>query len=329
MKLSMNVLVVGSSVIDLFFEVEDKKRVKLSENQVSFELGDKIPTRIKKIALGGNGANVSVGLAKLDHSVSFYTYLGNDLFSREIQEVIEKHGIKLLVEKEEGSKSSLSLILSLFNDRIIFSNHQLRNHTFKYNEPKPDFIYLTSIGNYWQEAYQSVLEYVKVNHVPLAFNPGSYQLEEKTDLFFAVLKNTKIIFVNKEEAKRILAWANISFENNSEKEIMSEIKKLGVEIVSLTDGKNGSFTLDENNNFYQTKPYVESMLVVEKTGAGDAYTSGFLAKYLFDKNIQESMQWGSLNAYAVMQKTGAQEGLLDLKTMNNLLNKKNSETQSA
>ena len=42
----MKVLVVGSSVIDLFLKVEEKEFYQLKDNKISFNLGDKIPQNI-------------------------------------------------------------------------------------------------------------------------------------------------------------------------------------------------------------------------------------------------------------------------------------------
>ena len=50
--------------------------------------------------------------------------------------------------------------------------------------------------------------------------------------------------------------------------------------------------------------------VVEKTGAGDAYTAGFLAATLNNQPIEEAMHWGALDSASVIQKTGAEDGLL-------------------
>jgi sugar/nucleoside kinase (ribokinase family) len=50
--------------------------------------------------------------------------------------------------------------------------------------------------------------------------------------------------------------------------------------------------------------------VIEKTGAGDAYTSGFLSAVLSNLSFEEAMIWGSVNAGSVIQKIGAEQGLL-------------------
>src|SRR3989344_6044593 len=100
----MHVLVIGSSVIDLF---------------LSLDLGDKIPSQISRSAVGGNGANVSVGLTKLEIPTTFYTYLGNDFFSREIESGLSSQGVELDIERHPESSSPLHIILDFPDDRVI------------------------------------------------------------------------------------------------------------------------------------------------------------------------------------------------------------------
>ena len=48
----------------------------------------------------------------------------------------------------------------------------------------------------------------------------------------------------------------------------------------------------------------------EITGAGDAHASGTVAALALGLPLEEALLWGAANASAVLQKIGAQEGLL-------------------
>ena len=50
--------------------------------------------------------------------------------------------------------------------------------------------------------------------------------------------------------------------------------------------------------------------VIEKTGAGDAFGSGFLTGYIKEKSIERGLQIGIANAASCIQKLGAKNGLL-------------------
>lgn len=307
----MKVLVVGSSVIDLFLEIKDKSKVVSGSETVSFRLGDKIPIDLNRLAIGGDGANISVGLKRLGIETSFYTSLGNDLFSKEIEEALVKEGVKLIVQRE-GQTSFLSLILNFDKDRIIFTNREERNNDFNYNDLDPDFIYLASVGDKWEEVYRKVLNFAKEKNIPLGFTPGGPQLEKPHELVTGVLKSSKIVFLNKDEAEKILKFNNIQYQNEI-KDILSKLKTLGTEILSVTNGLEGAYCLDKENNFYSIKPFGTNL--VDRVGAGDAYTSGFLSGYLSNQRIIDCMKRGTFNASSVVQKTGAQEGLLTKEEM--------------
>lgn len=302
----MQTLVIGSSVIDLFLGIENSSRFDLTKNSLILNLGDKIPINIREISLGGNGANVAVGLQKLGINTVLSTYLGQDLFSREIEGIIREKGVELIVQEPRLPRSSFSFILSFKADRIIFSHHEKAEFCFYFkNNSAPDFVYLTSIGHNFLNAYRQVLDFVK-NRIPLGFNPGTHQLEEKSDIVLEAVKNTQILFVNLKEAKTILSWVETHLKDP--KEILDRLQNLGAKVVSITNGGSGAYAIDTNHNHYFI-PSTEDK-TVDKTGAGDAYTSGFLSAYLLGRPVPECMRWGGVNAYAVLQKLGAQEGLL-------------------
>jgi sugar/nucleoside kinase (ribokinase family) len=309
----MHVLVVGTSVIDLFLTI-DTDHFSVSNGKVLMSLGDKIPSDIKRLTLGGNGANVSVGLTKLEIPTSFYTYLGADILSREIEDGLTQEGVELVGEKGITKNSPLHVIFDFNDDRIIFSHYQRADYTFDYNKGDvPDFIFLTSIADSWEKAYRQVLDYAIKNRVPIAFSPGTRQLENLKDIVFEVLKHTKIFFSNKEEAKKILKKT----EQNEVKDLLLGIKSLGPDIVSITDGANGAYAIDKENATYTIGSLPSES--TERTGAGDAYAAGFFAGVIYDNKVKDAMRWGALNANSVMQHVGAQSGLITKRKLDSVL----------
>lgn len=304
-------LVIGSSLIDLFLKIEnEKENTTISDSTVTLRLGAKIPIDINRLAIGGNGANVSVGLTRLGVKTTFFTYLGEDIFSRQISETIKDEGVNLIIEKGKSQKSSLSLIFDIDRDRIIFSHHERRDHTFYYEHASlPTFCYLTSMGRDWDKAYQQFLLFATHNNIPFAFAPGSHQMMDKNTLFEDACRKASIIFINKEEAQSIIEhFTKKQIEDI--KELLVQLKNLGPTEVSITAGEKGAFFIGKNGTMSHIEPYRGHEQRVEKTGAGDAYASGFLAAYLHEKKVDECMRWGVINAYYSMQEIGAQAGLV-------------------
>ena len=302
----MNILVVGASLIDLFLRLEES-HVKTSGQSIELQLGDKIPTQIDKLTLGGNGANVSVGLARLGINTSFFTWLGDDALSKEIENTILSENVKLLTDSARGKTTGLSVILNFGKDRIILSHHEVGDHNFDHKEEtKPDVVYLTSIGDRWEETYKKVLDFCLEKGSILAFSPGTKQIEEFGDIVSSALKKTNYLFVNRQEAEVILKQTGLSGGNI--KNIFSNLSSLGPKIISVTDGANGAYSMAENGQIYRISA-IPTSSEINRTGAGDAYATGFLAAILQEKEIDQAMAWGASNAYSVMQKVGAQDGL--------------------
>jgi len=311
----MNVLSVGSSLIDLFVDLNQNEKVSLQNDKVILNLGDKIPVGIKALSLGGNASNVASGIKKLGVSSSLYTYLGSDVLSNYIGQTMQEDGVELIRDFEEGVTGSLSIILSITDDRTILSHHNQGNYSFDKTKivTKPDLIYLTSIGDEWEEAYRNVVSYALENNIPIALSPGSAQMKDLNDVFIDAVHKSKMLFCNLEEAKKICQRLSGS-EIVDPKQLLAKITEFGFELLSITDGENGSYALtDKDSSTYK----IETMKPTgnEKTGAGDAYAAGFLASYLSKMPIEECMKRGVLNALGVMSNIGAHTGQLKLDDM--------------
>jgi ribokinase len=310
----LDILCVGDCKIDIFLKIPtdnphfglDKEKHKLF-----LSYGEKIYIDRYVLGIGGNATNTGVGIARLGLKVGLCAEIGKDEFSRKILDQLKQEDINTNFLSQTDKETSISIGLNYEGDRTLFTEHVQREHNFDFTNLNTKFIYLTSLGNMWETTYQKVLEFKKTNSNKLAFNPGTIQLEKKGKIFMDLLEQTDYLFVNKQEAEEIIYGKELGITNGKDdqiKKLLYGLRGLGVKNVIITDGNNGSFVQDENNQFYNLG--IEEVNVVEKTGAGDAYTAGFLAAILNEKTIEEAMLWGTLNATSVIQKIGAEEGLL-------------------
>jgi len=56
--------------------------------------------------------------------------------------------------------------------------------------------------------------------------------------------------------------------------------------------------------------YPDSAPPVDRTGAGDSFSSTFTAAIILGKEPSEALAWGPINSMSVVQHIGAQAGLL-------------------
>lgn len=306
---AFDVLCVGSAKIDIFLSIySESPYVHLNKdvNELCVAYGQKIPVDGCSLNLGGNACNVAVGLSKLQIPTAVMAEIGKDEFARRIIDALSNEKVDTSrVLQTEGKPSSFSTILSYKGERTIFSEHVRRSHDFNFENIFAKWIYLTSLGEDWTRTYQEIVDFVKKTNCRLAFNPGTLQINSEEHNIRDVISLTDILFLNKEEAIQVL---RINDKGLSTENLLRALQKKGVRIAIITDGENGSYAIDEKGNLYE-QPIVKTD-IVEKTGAGDAYASGFLAATLHNLPIQTAMRWGTLNASGTMAVIGAQNGLL-------------------
>lgn len=304
-----DVVCVGDATIDALLSIhKDCKLYQVPDGTwLCLKYGEKIPVDSFKLSLGGIAGNVSVGLSRMDLKSALCAEIGDDELSQKIENDLKKENVSTeLLLKTKGETASLAVGINLKNERTLFVGHVKRKHNFNFDGVSAHWLYLGGLGEEWEEPYKKVLDYVQKNNLRLAFTPGSAQLEELNETVFEVLKKTEVLLVNKTEGERIVRGLN--GQENDPSKILVQLQKLGAKRVVMTDGKNGSYAIDKDGKVYSLGFFPCN--VVEKTGAGDAYTSGFLGAVLYGKNVEEAMRWGAVNAASVIEYVGAQKGLL-------------------
>lgn len=304
--MDFDVVTVGGATVDLFLLIDQTNphfKFNNYSNEVSFSLGEKVALDNVKITTGGNANNVAIGLKRLGFKTAVVAEIGSDEFSENILFALKKEGVDTTFVKKGTGDTSFSVILNYMEDRTIFTKKAEKDHDFSFDKIVTKWTYLTSLGDKWEEAYQKVSYFIEEKKSKLAFNPGGAQIEKGKEVLSYLLKQTEIFIVNKEEAQKLVSGTDI-------KDLLFELKKLGPKIVVITDGRNGSFAIDENAQVF-SEPALK-VRVISKTGAGDAYSSGFLAGIMHGKKIPEAMVWGTKNAAAELKRVGSNTGIMTL-----------------
>lgn len=314
-KTKFDLISVGDTQHDVFLELEEETKVihDNAENRdyLGLVFAEKIPTKSYKSIVGvGNSANVAVGASRLGLRSAFYTHLGDDTVGKAEFELFKEEKIAtdyIVWDKKRGS--NFSAVLNYKGERTILVHHEPRDYNLP-NLAGAKWMYFSSVAPDHGKLNAQIPEYVKKYNAKLGFNPGSYQLKEGLGVLDPVLKVTTVFLVNKEEAQTLLG-------NSSDiKELLRSLQSKGPEIVVITDDGRGSYCFD-GTNFYALDIF--NVPVVEMTGAGDAYSTGFISALIHGNNVKEAMRWGAMNGASVIQKIGAREGLLRKNEMEKLL----------
>lgn len=313
---------VGDTQYDVFLELEEETKIlkdpESGMEYLSLVSAEKIPAKsYKAVPAVGNSANVAIGASRLGLKSAFYTHLGKDDVGEEELKIFKKEKVAtdyVVWDKERGS--NFSAVLNYKGERTIIVHHEHRPYELPKLSPA-EWMYFSSLAEGHDKLHTQIPEYVKKHGVKVGFNPGSFQLKEKEGLC-NMMEATTVFFVNKEEAQELLG------NSKDVKELLKGLKAKGPEIVVITDGPGGSYCHD-GKTFWHLEIF--RVPVVEMTGAGDSYSSGFIGALAHGKDISEAMRWGAVNAGSVIQKIGAREGLLTKKEIEQFL-KEHQEFQA-
>lgn len=323
---SFDVVTVGDSILDTFLHLHnasDFAKVNQETEELCIRTGSKVLLDSADFCLGGNASNVAVGLSRMGLNTTLIAELGDDEFSQKLISGLNLEKVNLdFVKQTKNASSTFSVILDILGDRTAFIRHVKRDHELSLEGLNTKWIYLTSVGKDWHELYKNVLEFKKSFGVKLAFNPGSAQIAEGPESFEDIIKESDILFVNRDEAEIILHGKILSKEEReTEENLLFRIQRKGAKMIVMTDGENGSYVMDEKAGLFYEKS--AKCKIVEKTGAGDAYSSGFLGAILLGKNVMEAMRYGAVNAAGVIEHIGATSGLL---TMDKIISRMTEST---
>lgn len=312
----LDILCVGDAVLDIFLQIpEDSPHFDLNQDKTKLliDYGYKIHVDDYVKEIGGNACNAAVGISRLNKKAGLCAEIGNDEFSNFILNKLKLENINTaFVSQTPNKKTSFSVSLSFKGERTLLVEHVDRDHNFDIENSSARFVYLSSLGDKWQDAYQNTLDFVKNTKSKLAFNPGTLQLDERTRLVMEIIEKSDYLFLNKQEAEKLLFGKDkdLPSEKSDIKKLLFGLKSLGARNIIITDSDNGSYVFDESDNYYHLE--ILKVKVIEKTGAGDGYNAGFIAAILNGKSITGAMLWGTVNSASVIQKIGAQQGLLKI-----------------
>jgi sugar/nucleoside kinase (ribokinase family) len=316
------IMAVGDILIDAFITLQDA-RVTCDINDancsISMRWGDKIPySELTVIPAVGNGPNAAVSFARLGAISYSLTHIGNDAHGQECLDALKKNNVKTdYVITQDGKKTNYHFVLSYEAERTILIKHE----SFNYNLAQhvgdfvPDWIYFTSVAENSIPYHHDIASWVKKHNIKMAFQPGTFQIKLGSETLKDIYEATEIFFCNVEEAQRIL-----NTDSRNVPELLQAMRKLGPNIICITDGPKGAYAYDGEKMLF-IPMYPDPKPPVERTGAGDSFSSAFTAYTALGYSLEETLLRAPINSMSVVQHIGAQQGLLTNDQINDWLAK--------
>ena len=302
-------IAIGDSATDAFIKLKDASvhcNIDHEKCEICLRFKDKIPyEEVYVVPAVGNAANASVAAARLGLKSALISNIGDDYFGEETIAALKKENVSAeFIAVNSGKKTNYHYVLWYGDDRTILIKHQEFDYRLPYFDD-PKWVYFSSMGENSLPFHEIFGRYMSEHpNVKLAFQPGTYQIKFGRKKLADIYKRAEVFISNKEEAQRILETTE-----SDVKKLMNGIIKLGPKIIAVTDGTKGAYVCDGKSAWFMP-PYPDQKPPYERTGAGDAFSSTFVAALCIGLRIEEALRWAPINSMSVVQYVGAREGLL-------------------
>ena len=309
--ISPNLICVGNAIVDILVKVEDaflksnnlsKGSMYLVNNEEFDEIFSKLSTY--EIKSGGSAANTAVGYSSFGGNAIFFGSVAKDNFGLSFKKDLNDLGVHFLSCEDNhlNKKTSKSLILispdgertmcTFLDASVSLSLKNFDQSIFK----KDSTLYLEGYLFDKDETKKAMIDLCRI-----AQNKGSliclslsdsFCVERHRKDFLSLIKNfVDILFGNAQEIEALL--------NGKEKEKISSI----VEISVVTNGPKGANIFKVNDKKFI--PPINGLNVVDTTGAGDLFASGFLFGLSKKLTIDDCGKLASRAASHIIQHYGA------------------------
>lgn len=300
------IVTIGKATQDVFLKSTNAFK-EFKHKGVMYEqlpVGQKLDLDEVTFSTGGNVTNAAVTFARQGLHSKFAWCLGDDIPSETILHSLDREGVDT-THVFQGKKftPSYSVVLMLNGGERTIFNYKGAMPDSKDREldlsviDEGDWIYISSLGD--MDLLERIITRAAKHDVKVMLNPAGVELQE-TDKLKTLLEDVYVLAVNKEEAQLIV-------HGQTSEELIRHLTNF-VPVVIVSDGPKGVVATDSKT--IVTAGMYEDVPVKDRTGAGDAFGSGFLSAYAQGKSLKDSIIFASANSTSVVQFIGAKEGIL-------------------
>lgn len=311
-----DVITIGSSTRDVLIKSDDFKVIEDKTSETGLDeclpLGAKIEIKEIVFTTGGGGSNTAVTFARQDFNTACVGVVGVGINGQEVLNDLIEEGVETkFFQKRSDDRTAYSVILvHSSGERTILSYKGEGQHfevaKIPFEELQSKWFYIASIGGHY-DLLEAVVNHAVKNNIKIAINPGVKEIAHGLEKLKPILEHVDIYITNKEEGEELVG-------NGEWNEVLKKLKAHISGIVTVSDGHNGVRVVDMDGNHYEAG--VPDSPVVERTGAGDAFGSGFVCEYIRSTStgsaqaIEKAIQFATANASSVVMRFGAKAGIL-------------------
>lgn len=308
----VRICALGAASQDVFLSGHDIVSTKDESGALveAFPLGAKINIENAVFNTGGGATNAAVTFARQRIEASFIGKIGHDAAGVAVMSELDNDHVDtsgVLYDSVLGTQYSTVLLANTGERSILIYRGAAHTHTASDYEnvdfSQFDWLYVSSFAGA-MDALHVIFTRAKEHGIKIAFNPGQGELDE-IDRLRPLMEDVDVLLVNKDEAQLIV-------EGQTSEELVRHGMNL-VPVIVVSDGPNG-VTATDGKTIIEAGMY-EDVPVIDRTGAGDAFGSGFVSQWSQGKSLKEAIIFASANSTSVVGSIGAKTGILDYGVM--------------
>lgn len=303
-----DILTIGAATRDVFLVSKEFKFIESSQFATGIgecvSLGSKIELDTILHTTGGGATNAATTFARLGFHTGIVCKVGDDSVGRDVILDLHQEGVDttLISRVKKGTTGYSTLLTATSGERTVLVyrgvSATFTERDIPWNACAGKWMYMTSLGGNMALAKKIAMHGQKCGSA-LAWNPGSMEIMKGLSAFRSILPRVQTLLLNREEAEKLT-------KKNTLPGIFESLTH-GDNIILVTDGSNGAYAHHKGKTYFAATRLVKA---ISRTGAGDAFGSGFIAGFIHSSEIETALAVGTLNAESVIQHVGAKAGIL-------------------
>jgi sugar/nucleoside kinase (ribokinase family) len=308
-----DIITFGSATWDIFLKMDKGQTLKSDKFPsgigIAFDLGAKIDISDMYFGFGGGGMNTAFTFKNQGFKVAYCGSVGNDIPGKEIIVEMEKNGIGTeFIQKNEKSTNNSVILNTSEEDRTVLSyrgaSEMLDKEEILWGAMSPSWFYIAPLSGKLSSLTEDIVDFAKKNKIKVAINLGNSQILLGKEKLEPMLKKVDVLLLNLEEASLLTG-----LDSKDEMGIMRELNRIHPGINTITKGPEGVLVSEQDVLFEASSCKVR---VIDKTGAGDAFGSGFISGLIkSNMDVEWAIRLGIANAVSSIKIKGALTGLLE------------------
>ena len=311
--MKFDVIAIGTATRDAFLKSKDfaivkDKRFKTGQ-ALCVSLGSKIEIPEIIFTTGGGATNAAVTFARQGLKTACITKVGSDVSGETIKRELAKEKIFTgFVRTSEELPTAYSIIMiAPSGERTVLVyrgvSEKLRESEIPWPRLKAEWFYIAPLGGENAKLFEPFVKFAVKNKIKIAVDPSAALIKLGLKKLKPLLRHIDVFKCNQEEASYL---TGIPYQK--EKEIFKKFDELIRGVAVMTKGPDG-LSASDGKFIYQAGTYKEKR-VADRTGAGDAFGSGFIAGLIQTGNMEYAISLGTANATSKVEHIGAKAGLL-------------------